>query len=527
MTKDSAGNLRRLSFENLVRHFVILAAVFAPLVWFIGPAMAALGDITTVAGGGIGDGGPAFLADLGFPGGVAADLPGNIYIADIDAHRVRKVDTAGVITTVAGNGLQGYSGDGGPAISASLFYPCGIAVDSMGNMYIADNGNNRIRKVDSAGVITTVAGNGSENYSGDGGPAISAGLLPTGVEIDNLGNLYIVDGYNQRIRKVDTTGVITTVAGNGTVGYSGDGGLATEASLNFPVGVALDFSGNMYIADHWIGIIRKVDTLGVITTVAGNDVAGHNSVKFGIFDRGIWYLDGDRSYQWDGEPSDTKGVCGAGLTNAIPIAGDWNGTGTSNIGVFANGYWYLDMNNNRQWDGEPADTIGVFGAGLTEAVPVAGDWNGTGTTKIGVFVNGYWYLDMNNNRQWDGEPTDKMAVFGVGLAGAAPVTGDWTGNGITKIGVYKDGIWYLDVNGNEVWDGEPADKTAVFGMGLTGEMPVTGDWNGDNITDIGIYQDGRWYLDMNNNGVWDGGPSDYLGVFGAGLGGAVAVPGKW
>ena len=184
---------------------------------------------------------------------------------------------------MAGNGTAGYSGDEEPAVSAELGSPSGVAVDSSGNIYIADQQNNRIRKVDTSGVITTVAGNGTAGYSGDGGPATSAELDdPSGVAVDASGNLYIADSLNSVIRKVSPSGIITTVAGNGynrlgtgqpafnDGGYSGDGGPATTAELNNPYAVAVDASGNLYIADTYNHRIRKVDTSGVITTVAGN-----------------------------------------------------------------------------------------------------------------------------------------------------------------------------------------------------------------------------------------------------------------
>jgi uncharacterized protein (TIGR03437 family) len=199
------------------------------------------------------------------------DSAGNLYIADSYNNRIRKV-TNGVITTVAGNGTQGYSGDNGPATSAQFSYPEGVTVDSAGNLYIADTGNGRIRKV-SNGVITTVAGNGTGGFSGDGGPATSAELYcPVGVAMDSAGNLYIADACTQRIRKV-ANGVITTVAGNGTGYYSGDNGPAASAELNGPSGLAPDAAGNLYIADSFNNRIRKV-TNGVITTVAGNGTQG-------------------------------------------------------------------------------------------------------------------------------------------------------------------------------------------------------------------------------------------------------------
>ncbi len=241
---------------------------------------AAGGTITTVAGDGrrgyFGDGVPAAQAQLDTPWGVAVDGSGNLYIADRDNHRIRKVDAAGVITTVAGNGAEGYGGDGGPAAQARLYLPQGVAADGSGNLYIADRHNHRIRKVDAAGVITTVAGNGAEGYGGDGGPAAQARLyLPHGVAVDGSGNLYIADSFNHRIRKVDAAGVITTVAGDGTRGYGGDGGLAAQARLDFPYGVAVDGSGNLYIADGDNNRIRKVDAAGVITTVAGDGTYGY------------------------------------------------------------------------------------------------------------------------------------------------------------------------------------------------------------------------------------------------------------
>jgi sugar lactone lactonase YvrE len=235
--------------------------------------------MTTVAGNGqraySGDGGPATAASLYLPSGVALDAAGDLYIADRCNHRIRKVTAGGTITTAAGNGVQGYSGDGGPATAASLDYPWGVAVDSGGNLYIADTDNNRLRKVAPGGTITTVAGNGVAKYSGDGGPATAASLnYPRGVAVDAAGNLYIADSNNRRIRKVPPGGTISTAAGNGVGGYSGDGGPATAASLDWPYGVAVDSAGNLYIADFSNHRIRKVTPAGTITTAAGNGQSG-------------------------------------------------------------------------------------------------------------------------------------------------------------------------------------------------------------------------------------------------------------
>ena len=233
------------------------------------------GNISTVAGGSIGDGRAAVAAQLNFPRVVEADGSGNLYIADTNNHRIRKVDSSGVITTVAGSGTAGFGGDSGAAVSAQLRGPRGMALDGSGNLYIADMSNHRIRKVDSSGVITTVAGSGTAGFSGDGAAAVAAQLNnPRGVALDGSGNLYIADTSNHRIRKVDSSGDISTVAGDGTLGSSGDGAAAVAARLNQPRGMALDGSGNLYIADRSNNRIRKVDSSGDISTVAGTGTFG-------------------------------------------------------------------------------------------------------------------------------------------------------------------------------------------------------------------------------------------------------------
>jgi uncharacterized protein (TIGR03437 family) len=238
------------------------------------------GTITTVAGNGVaaysGDGGPAVNASLHDPTGVAVDSAGNLYIADAFNDRIRKVDLNGVITTIAGTGVGGLGGDGAAATTAMLDCPTRIAFDAFGNLFIADQCNHRIRKVDRNGIITTVAGSGTPGaalggFSGDGGAATAAQFKhPTAVTIDNGGNMYITDQLNNRVRRVDRNGIVTTVAGSGVQGFSGDGGPATAAALSTPGAVAVDAAGTLYVADNVNNRIRRVGADGIITTVIGS-----------------------------------------------------------------------------------------------------------------------------------------------------------------------------------------------------------------------------------------------------------------
>lgn len=257
---------------------MIRALIYSLLSFLISPTLTYAqnntlpepGYINTFAGGYIGDGNLATQAALNQPQDVFADTNGNLYIADAEFNRIRKIDTSGIITTIAGGSASNTPpyGDNGPATEAYLREPSAVFVTPSGDLYIADQGHSRIRKIDTAGIITTVAGGGTNPDTTLATEVRLSG--PTDIVVDETGTLYIADRGNHRIRKVDTAGIITTLAGTGERGFSGDGGPATQAQLSNPSGIHLDRAGNLYIADEQNRRVRKVDTAGIITTVAGN-----------------------------------------------------------------------------------------------------------------------------------------------------------------------------------------------------------------------------------------------------------------
>lgn len=262
--------------KNLIAIAILLVASFTSLAQTV---------ISTIAGTGFpgytGDGGPATDAMLHDPINVFVDAAGNVYVSDmLYEQNIRKIDAStGIITTIVGTGSSGFSGDGGPATDASLNGPAGIFVNSAGDVFIADSYNGVIRKINgSTGIIRTIAGNGSMTYSGDGGPATDAGLfLPNGITGDASGNIYFSEYGSSVVRKVSLgSGLISTIAGTGVTGTSSDGGPATSSQLNRPAGLCVDASGNIYVADVSSHRIRKISTTGIITTVAGNGTNGYS-----------------------------------------------------------------------------------------------------------------------------------------------------------------------------------------------------------------------------------------------------------
>jgi|GEM_PF-1562139 len=239
--------------------------------------------------------------------------------------------------------------------------------------------------------------------------------------------------------------------------------------------------------------------------------------RIGIFRDGLWVLDYNGNYVWDG-PGIDRVAC-IGQARDIAVIGDWNGDGTDKIGIFRDGLWVLDYNGNYVWDGPGIDRVACIGQ--AGDIAVIGDWNGDGTDKIGIFRDGLWVLDYNGNYVWDGPGIDRVAC--IGQAGDIAVIGDWNGDGTDKIGIFRDGLWVLDYNGNYVWDGPGIDRVACIGQAR--DIAVIGDWNGDGTDKIGIFRDGLWVLDYNGNYVWDGPEIDRVTFIGQA--GDVPVVGDW
>ena len=547
-----------------------------------------------------GDGGPATTAQFRSPGGLALAANGDLYVADSQNHRVRVINgQTGVIVTIAGNGTAASTGDGGVATSAALNFPSGLALDGAGNLYVTEVLGNRVRKIVlSTNIITTVAGNGTTSFQ-DGVAATATGLsVPFSIFADQSSNLFIADEGHSRVRKVTaSTGSISTVAGNGVLDFSGDGGLATLASVD-PLGITVDRTQNLYIADS-SGRIRSTPVLACFFTVSTptiyvNSRAGTGSVTVAASDPSCPYVIANNSpfltitsgasgtgggtvtFSYNGDTGQNRtatilfggqsinvvqaGVLGqenvgffqptngplwvldangsgafdagdkvfpfAGQAGVTAITGDWNGDGRSKVGYYTNGFWVLDYNGNGTYDGvgPGGDKFYGFGGSGASYVPITGDWNGDGKTKVGFYKDGFWALDTNGNGTFDAG--DSFFAFGGNGAGEIPVFGDWNGDGRTKIGYFFQGRWVLDYNGDGAFTA--ADKFYTNFTYAVGDIPVVGDWTGDGKAKIGIYRGGFWILDYNGNGTYDGvGPGgDKFYGFG-GNAGEIPFVGDW
>ena len=330
---------------------VLLALVF-------GASQAWAQVITTIAGSGekgyAGNGDIATAAELYYPTGIAIAKSGEIYFADQYNNRIRKIGTNGIISTFAGSDSAGYSGDGHIALAASFNLPASVAIDDAGTLYIADYGNNCIRQVNKKGLVSTYAGNGKEGYSGDGADASRALLSsPISLATDNNGNLFIADQGNNCIRKISRDGIITTYAGTGVAGYKGDGGPATKAQITLPSGVATDKFGNVFLADPVNSCIRKIDANGIITTVAGK---------------------GNPGFAGDG--------C---MANVALLWMPWS------IAADKKGNLYIaDQNNNRVRKVNPAGVISTYAG--TGVAGYSGDWGCAAAAELGF----PWGLTLND-----------------------------------------------------------------------------------------------------------------------------------
>lgn len=349
------------------------------------------GKITTIAGtynviGYTGDGGSAVNALLYHPTALAVDKDDNIIISDRNGDVLRKIDPSGIITTISGQfTINCGVGDGGPLAQAQFQAISAITADRLGNLYISDFGCNTVRKVNSSGIITTIAGGGGYGFAGDGGPATSAKLAyPEKVAVDNAGNVYIPDGQNHRIRKVNTSGIITTIAGNGTNGYSGDGGPATLASFSFPGAVVIDTDGNLYIGDY-NNVIRKIDPSGTITAYAGTGNFGYTGdggpalLADLAFTEGRISIDDNNNIYFDDENHAVVRKISNCLTASITAQSVHSilcNTGNTVFTIKAtntNGYkWQLnsgsgwnDISDNGLYNGTATNTLSITGADVT------------------------------------------------------------------------------------------------------------------------------------------------------------------
>jgi uncharacterized protein (TIGR03437 family) len=336
-----------------LRSLILIAAVIAAT--FGATPYAATQSIVTVGGDGAaafsGDGGQAALAAFDQPRGMSLDAAGNIYFADIANSRVRRIAVNGIVTTVAGTGVAGFSGDSGLATAATLNGPQAVLVDASGNLIIADTQNRRIRLVNTSGVITTIAGTGVQGFSGDGGPALQAMVWQVvDLAIDTSGGIYFADSSAQRIRKIATTGIITTVAGNGTAGYGGDNSAATLALLNFPVSIAFDGSNNLYIADANNFVIRMVNANGNITTVAGTGSESFSGDGGPAISATLNYPSGVRAgaagafYIADSSNNRVRMVSGGKISTVAGIANNgFSGDGGPAVSAMLNYPWSLAL----------------------------------------------------------------------------------------------------------------------------------------------------------------------------------------
>jgi sugar lactone lactonase YvrE len=528
-------------------------------------------QMSTVAGTGTagynGDG-LATGAQLYYPAGTAVDGAGNIYISDQYNHRIRKVNAVtGLISTIAGTGLEGFLGEGGPATSARLAYPTGIAVDGVGNVYFADQYNQRIRKITAAtGIITTTAGSGTAGYLGDGGVGTAAQLnFPTGVAVDAGGNVYIADQNNQRIRIVFAgSGVITTIAGKGTIGAGGDGGAAVNAQLNFPTGVAVDNAGNVFIADNSNYRIRKIlSGTGLITTIAGTGIAGYSGEAGPATSARLYNpynLAADQAgnvYVADSNNSRVRKIAaGSNIITTVAGSGNLEYGGDGGVATAAQIYrplavavdgagnlYIADQFNHRvRRAGVPLAEPTNLTAAAVSATSIKLTWTPSGgaasyTIKRGTFPGGevpiatgivsntytdgtavantvYYYVVSAVNGGSESPNSNEVSIRLTTYA----LRNDFDGDGRNEIAVYRsNGQWFVRFS-QRAFSGS---AYGIYSWGLPGDLPISGDFDGDRLTDPTVYRPstGQWFILYSSQGY---NPAIY-GLYQWGLAGDVPI----
>jgi hypothetical protein len=438
--------------------------------------------------GSAGFGGPGVDASISNPAGLAYDpTTRDLYIADTDACEVLVLSSSGILSVVAGNGTCGYSGDGGQATQAELDQPHGLAIGPSGNLYIADTDNCVIRKVDSSGVITTVAGNGTCGYSGDGGQATQAELsYPFGISIGPSGSLYIADTDNCVIRKVDSSGVITTVAGNGTCGYSGDGGQATQAELSYPEGVANVSSGGVLIADTGNNVVQEFSSQplapvvssvapdsgppqgGQTVTIHGYGFTGATQVAFG----GVAGENLDVISDFELQVTVPQATQGNGIVNVTvttPVATSVASADDAYLYVAPG--WYHPISPVRICDTRPDNPSNLSGA-----YAQCNGVNGSGETLVP-----------------DSTLTIKVAgLAGIPTSGASAVVLNVTVTDTTAPGyltVYPTGLARPVASNLNFTSGETTPNRVIVGLGAAGEVSI---YNSSGFTDV-VVDVGGWF----------------------------------
>jgi hypothetical protein len=460
--------------------------------------ISASGIITTIAGTGgfgfAGDGGPATAALLNRPYGITVDHSGNVYFSDEFNHRIRKISAAGTISTVAGTGITGYSGDGGMATAAQIWVPLYMGVDVADNIYFADNQNHRIRKVTPAGIISTVAGSGLAGYMGDGGPATAARLnFPGDMVFDPAGNMYFCDGINHCVRKVNPSGIISTIAGIGLAGFTGDGGPATAARLNEAQCVALDNAGNIYVSDYQNNRIRKINTSGIISTVVGTGLPLYNGdgipATTANIDHpvGVWVDAANTLYLADQYNQRIRKLgpnfptFTAGAVGSLALCVDESPTPINSLLAVSD----LDAGQTLTWSIVTAPSHGTLVASYS-ASSTGGVVTPTGTTYMPVA--GYTGSDIFKVQVYDGTAYDTITinVSVSSLPGAGVISGAGSvcvGSSVTLTASAGGGVWSYVTGAAIVSSGVvtglvPGIDTAVYTVtntcgSATAKKPVT------------------------------------------------------